>query len=52
MDVIQEHKQHLADLRRSSSATVEDIRMSQTIIEQSHELLKRVDEQIERLRLN
>jgi hypothetical protein len=44
VDDIQQHKQHLADLQRSFAAQVEQLRMSQKTIEQSHELLKRVDD--------
>ena len=44
MDDIQQSKQHLADLQRSRAAQVEQLRMSQKTIEQSHKLLKRVDE--------
>jgi hypothetical protein len=44
VDDIQQHKQHLSDLQRSRSAQVEQLRMSQKTIEQSHELIKRVDE--------
>jgi hypothetical protein len=44
MNDIQQHKHHLADLQRSHSAQVEQLRLSQKTIEQSVELLKRVDE--------
>jgi hypothetical protein len=44
VDVIQQHKQHLADLQRSCAAQVEQLRMNQKTIAQSHKLLKRVDE--------
>jgi hypothetical protein len=41
---IQQYKHHLADLQRSRSAQVEQLRMSQKTIKQSQELLKRVDD--------
>jgi hypothetical protein len=44
MNDIQQHKHHLADLQRSHLALVEQLRLSQKTIEQSQNLLKRVDE--------
>jgi hypothetical protein len=44
VDDIQQRKQHLADLQRSHSSLVEQLWLSRRTIEQSVELLKRVDE--------
>ena len=46
----QHSRRHLADLQHSSSDAFEHVRMSRRTIQQSRELLGRIDEQIERLK--